>query len=167
MVMARSFTKSLRSSAALVVFLAEVFLDVLAIGRGQAGITDHLPRRHVAVAAVDRVGEKALHADVEQSVEEHAAGKAGKLRLAGFHRFQRRFAVGVGEAIEILAVGLARPLVGGGDAGAEEFARIERQLIAELGLALGKRPVAIKPRPTAVSPGQLTIDEGSDAALAA
>src|ERR1700730_5543666 len=47
----------------LFVFLAEIFLDVVAIGGRQAGIADHLPRRHVAVAAVDRIGEKSLHRD--------------------------------------------------------------------------------------------------------
>src|SRR5579862_5166467 len=65
----------------LVVFLAKVFFDVLAVGRGETRIADHLPRRHVAIAAIDRVGEKAFHAQIEQRVEEHAAGKAGKLRL--------------------------------------------------------------------------------------
>src|SRR5262249_54660586 len=72
----------------LVVPLAEVFLDVLAISGGQAGITDHLPGSHVAVTAIHRVGEEALHGDLEERIEEHGAGEAGELRLVLLHRLQ-------------------------------------------------------------------------------
>ena len=90
---------------------------------------------------------------------------AGELRLAGFHRLQGGDAVAVGQTVEILAIGLARPVIRRGDAGAEEFARVERQLIAELGLGLEERPVAIKPRAIAVGAGKLAVDEGGDAAM--
>ena len=90
-----------------------------------------------------------------------------ELGVAVFHRLERSHAIGVGKAVEILAVGLARPIVRRGNAGAEEFARIERQLIAELRLCLGERSVAIKPRACAVSAGKLAVDEGGDAAIAA
>ena len=73
----------------------------------------------------------------------------------------------LGQPVEILAVGLAGEFVGGGDAGAEEFARIELELIAELGLGLGERPLAIEPRAAAVGAGELPVDEGRDAAIAA
>src|SRR5262245_37732679 len=43
------------------VLLAAILLDVLAVHRDHAGEADHLPARLVAVAAVDRVGEHALH----------------------------------------------------------------------------------------------------------
>src|SRR5215469_8865920 len=98
----------------LVVFLAEIGLDLLAIGGGQSRIADHPPGNLVAVAAIDRIGEEAFHGDLQERVEEHVAGKARKLRLAGFHRLERRLALGCGQAVEVLAVGLARPLVGGG-----------------------------------------------------
>src|SRR5580704_14197559 len=57
----------------LVVFFAEIFFDVFAIGRRQAGIADHLPGGHVAIAAIDRVGKKSFHRDLQQCLEEHAA----------------------------------------------------------------------------------------------
>jgi hypothetical protein len=49
-------------------------------------------------------------------------------------------ALRLGESVEVFAVGFARPVVGGGNAGAKEFARRERELIAELRLALGNGP---------------------------
>src|ERR1700722_2610339 len=67
----------------LVVFLAQIFLELFPVGGRQARITDHLPGRLVAVAAVDRVGEEAFHADLQERVEEHAARAAWKLGLAG------------------------------------------------------------------------------------
>src|SRR5262249_47444455 len=70
----------------LVVLLAEIGLDVLAIGRRQARVANHLPRCHVAVAAVDRISEEAFHRELQQCVEELRAGECDELRLAGFHR---------------------------------------------------------------------------------
>src|SRR5712692_9265174 len=151
----------------LVVLLAEIRLDVFTISGGQAGIADHLPRGHVAVAAVHRVGEEALHADLQERVEEHGAGEAGERRLPLLHRLQRSFAVLFRQSVEVLAVGLARPLIGGGNAGAEEFPRRERELIAELGLALREWPIAIEPRAAAISARKLAVDESRDPALAA
>src|ERR1700739_2544461 len=119
-----------------VVFFAEVFFDVFAISRRQAGIADHFPGRHVAIAAIYRVGKESFHRDLQHGLEEHAARRTGELRFAGFHRFERRVTVGGGKAVEILAIGLARPLVRRGNAGPEEFARIERQLVAEFGRSL-------------------------------
>src|SRR5262245_52002030 len=43
------------------VFLAAIFFDVLAMHRNHAREADHFPAGLVAVAAVDRVGEHALH----------------------------------------------------------------------------------------------------------
>src|SRR5262249_41092437 len=105
----------------LVVFLAEIFGDLLPIGRREAGVANHLPARHVAVAAIDRVGEKALHGDLQKGVEEHPAGEALERRLVVLHGFQDRFAVLLGQTIEILAAGLAGPGIGLLDAGAEEL----------------------------------------------
>src|SRR5262245_24852694 len=151
----------------LVVFLAEIRFDVLAIGGGQTGVADHLPCGHVAVAAVDRVGEEALHCNLQECIHEHGAGEARELGFSLLHCLQRRRALRLGEPVEVFAVGLARPVVGGGNAGAEELARRERELIAEFRLALGKRAVAIEPRTAAIGTGELAIDEGRDSALAA
>src|SRR5579862_5185865 len=103
--------------------LAAIFLDRVAIDGGQAGIADHLPARLVAIAAIDRVGEKSLDGDAEQSLEEILGRDAGEFGLAGFHRLQRRFAIAFSQPVERFAVSLLRPVVGGNDAGAEEIAR--------------------------------------------
>src|SRR6478735_2639866 len=150
----------------LVVLLAEIRPDLFAVSGWQAGIADHLPRRHMAVAAVDRVGEESLHADLQERVEEHRAGKARELRLPLFHCLQRSLALRRGKPVEILAVGLARPGVGGCDTGAEEFSRRQRKLIAEFRFALWKGPVAIEPRAGAVGACELAIDERRDPAFA-
>ena len=64
------------------------------------------------------------------------------------------------QAIEVLAViGLPRPFVGRFDAGAEELARRERQLIPVLGLAGQERPLPIEPRAVAEGARQLAVDE--------
>src|SRR5258708_663893 len=118
----------------LVVFLVEVGLDLLAITRGQAWEADHLPRHLVLVAAIDRVGKEALHGDLIKLVEEHRARESLKFGLARFERFHRLFALRLGQAIEILAVGLIGPGVGCRNPRTEEFPRRQRQLIAELRL---------------------------------
>src|SRR6185437_11342823 len=100
-------------------------------------------------------------------VEEGAAGEAGELGLSCLHGLEGSFPVGRREAVEILAMGLARPLVRRRDAGAEEFAWVERELVAEFGLGFLERPIAVKPGATAVSAGELPVDECGDAALAA
>src|SRR5689334_18309214 len=74
----------------LVVLLTEVRFDLLAIGGGKARVADHLPRGHVAVAAVHRIGEEALHRHLQQRVEERRAAEAGEAGLALVHRLQRR-----------------------------------------------------------------------------
>src|SRR5207245_11293398 len=43
------------------VALVAIFLDQVGIDRRQAGEADHLPRHFVAIAAVDRISEEALH----------------------------------------------------------------------------------------------------------
>src|SRR5262249_20749086 len=132
-----------------------------------ARIADHLPSRHVTVAAIDRVGEKALHGDLKQRLEKHAAGETRERRLAVLHGLKGCLAVRLGQAVEILAVSLASQWRGGLDAGAEDRARIKRELIPQLGLGLRERPLTVEPRPHAVGSGKLAVDEGRDAAGAA
>ena len=67
------------------------------------------------------------------------------------------------QPVEILAVGLAGELVGRRDAGAEEFARVQRELIAEFRFGVRERTLAIEPRAAAVSAGKLPVDEDRDA----
>src|SRR5262245_38695337 len=121
------------------VALAAILLDQVRVGCRQAGETQHLPGHLVAIAAVDRVGEKALHGDGEQRLEKLLAVEVGKFRLALFQGFERLLALLGGEAIEILAVLFARPGIGRRDAGGEKFAGRERELVAvfRLGFAEG------------------------------
>src|SRR5712691_377302 len=58
------------------VFLVAVLLDVLIVHRDHSGEADHLPARLVAVAAVDRVGEHALHDVLVHRREENARGRS-------------------------------------------------------------------------------------------
>ena len=66
--------------------------------------------------------------------------KPGKFALPSSIVFSAAIRSAVRQPVEILAVGLAAEFVRRGDAGAEEFARIELKLIAELGLGLGNGP---------------------------
>src|SRR6266702_4092880 len=57
------------------VLLVAILLDVLIVHRDHAGEADQLPARLVAIAAVDRVGEHALHDVLVQRGEENARGR--------------------------------------------------------------------------------------------
>src|SRR5712691_602170 len=149
------------------VALAAVLVDQVAVGRRQAGKADHLPGDFVAVAAVDRIGKEALHGDGEQRIEELLAVEIGELRLSLLQRLERLFALLRGQSFEILAVGFARPGIGGDDAGGEKLARRERQLVAVFGLRLTERAAAIHLGAAAPGAGELPVDEDDAAALAA
>src|SRR5258707_13403796 len=49
----------------LITFVA-IFIDQGGIDRRQAWVSDHPPARLVASAAVDRIGEEALHCELQQ-----------------------------------------------------------------------------------------------------
>src|SRR5262245_2496300 len=149
------------------VALAAILLDRVGVGCRQTREADHLPGDLVAVAAIDRVGEEALHGDGEQRLEELLAVEIGKLRLAGFQRLERLFATRSVEPVEILAVGLVRPRIGGDDAGGEKLARRQRELVALLRLALQERAAAVHLGAPAPRARELPVDEGGDAAVAA
>src|SRR5947209_1790893 len=59
-----------------------VVADVVAIVVARAGEADHLPRRHVLVAAIDGVGEEAFHGVLQQQLEKAAPIRTFQLRLA-------------------------------------------------------------------------------------
>src|SRR5207253_4868540 len=86
------------------VALVEISIDLVGVGRRQAGEAEHRPGNFVAVAAVHRVGEEPLHHPSVQADEERARGEILELRRAVFHGGKRGGAVGGREAIELLAV---------------------------------------------------------------
>src|SRR5262245_51495902 len=125
------------------VALAAILLDQIGVGRRQAGKAHHLPRRFVAVAAVDRIGKKAFHGDGEQCFKERLAVEIRELRLALLERLHGFLAVLWREPVELLAVGLVRPGIGGRDAGGEELAWRQRQLVAVFGPRFAEGTVAV------------------------
>src|SRR6476659_3892381 len=54
-----------------------VLADMIAIVVTRAGEANHLPARHVAVAAIKRVGEKAFHGILQHQLEEFLGAEAG------------------------------------------------------------------------------------------
>src|SRR5215467_10758721 len=111
--------------------LVLVSLDVLAMHRDRAREADQPPAGLVAVTAMDRVGEHAFdHGLIHHGPELAHRKPALEIDAAGCEPLQHLLALGLGELIEALAVGLAAVRVGGGDAGAIELRRSQRQLIA-------------------------------------
>ncbi len=93
--------------------------------------------------------------------------KPGKIRFAFVHGLERGDPIVLGQPVEILAIGLAGEFIGGGNPGAEKFAGIEFELVAELRLGLGERALAVETRAAAVGAGELPVDEDRDPAIAA
>src|SRR5258705_8090202 len=89
--------------------LVAILIDAVGVQRRQARIADHLPRRLVAIAPIDRIGKEAFHHQVDERVEELPAVELAELRLAGFERLERVLALLRAEPMEVLAVDLAHP----------------------------------------------------------
>src|SRR5690348_4166178 len=87
--------------------LVLVLLDVLAMHRDRAGKADQPPAGLVAVAAVDRVGEHALHHGLIERRPEHAHRHTALERdLRGREADQHLLALLTAQPVERLAVGL-------------------------------------------------------------
>src|SRR5215813_11944326 len=111
--------------------LVAILLDMLAVNRDRAREAEHLPARLVAIAAVDRVGEHALHHGLVDRVPEGARRQAViEGEFAGRERDEDRLALRLVEPVEGLGVSLDAMRVGRRDAGAVELRGRERQLIA-------------------------------------
>src|SRR5262245_49460283 len=149
------------------VALVAILVDLVGVGRGQAGIAEHAPRCLVAIAAVDGIGEEPLHGNLQQALEEESGVEAVELGLASLHRGQGFRALLRGKQIERLAVGLARPLVRGPHTGNEELVRREWQLIALLRSSFQERAGAVHLGAAAPGACKLPVDEGDAAALRA
>src|SRR5258708_9540413 len=147
------------------VAIVAVFIDLAGISRRQAGETEHLPRSLVAIAAVDRIGEEPVDRGGEQRLEERLGAHADELGFAFFHGLQCGNTLGRREAIEFLPVGLARPRIGGGDAGSKELLWGQGELVALLGLAFLEGTAAVHLGATAPGARQLTVAEGHASAI--
>src|SRR5687767_5925624 len=114
---ARSSSRKVRDGLRFgFIFLVEIGLDLFAVASRQTREADHLPCRLVAIAAIDRIGEKPLHRELEQLVEEHRALEARELGRARLQRLHRLHPLGLVQAVEVLVVGFPRPFVRGFDA---------------------------------------------------
>src|SRR5690349_18193734 len=129
------------------------FLDLLRMHRDRAREADQPPAGLVAIAAMDRVGEHAFdHALIHHGPELAHRKPAVEIDAAGREPLQHLLTLSFGELIEALvAVGLAAVRVGGGDAGAIELRRRQRQLVALARLAF--LPWALHVEAVAIAPG--------------
>src|SRR5215831_18527659 len=91
------------------VTLVAVLLDQVGVGRGQARKADHLPRHLVAVAAVDRIGEEALHGELEERIEKLLAVEVDQVGLAPFQQLEHLAALVERQAVEVFAPRFADP----------------------------------------------------------
>src|ERR671922_190727 len=89
--------KDLRHAA----FVA-ILLDQVGIARRQSRETDHSPRGLVAITAVDRIGEEALHGDLQERLEELLAVEIGDCGAALFQCLKGRLALAGSEPVEVL-----------------------------------------------------------------
>src|SRR5258706_5861026 len=127
------------------VFLVAILLDILVVHGDHPGEADHLPARLVAVAAVDRVREHALHDVLVDRREENARGRAVFERhLAGLQSEQEFLALAFADLVEALAVGLHAERIGRGDARAVKLGGSERELVTLARHALLPRALHVK-----------------------
>src|SRR2546427_1857434 len=123
-----------------------------------AGESAHLPARLVAVAAVDRVREHALHDVLVQRREENARGRPVFEHHLGGPQTQEKFlALALADLVEALAVGLDAERVGGGDAGAVQLGGGERELVALARHALLPRALHVEAGAPAPTPRRRAI----------
>src|ERR1700704_5316269 len=102
--------------------LVEILRDILAIDLDHAREVDQFPARLVAVAAIDRVREHALHHGLIDRGPEHPRRQpAVEGHLAGRQPDENLLALLLVETVERLAVGLAAEDVGRLDAGPIEL----------------------------------------------
>ncbi len=149
------------------VALVAILIDDIGVSRRQAGEAEHLPRHFVAIAAIDRIAEETLHGEGEQTAEERLRAEIGEFGFALLHLLERLGALVRSQPVEVVAVGFARPVIGGGNAGGEELGRRQRELIALFRLAFEERAGAIRLRAAAPGAGELAVDIDRATAIAA
>src|SRR5579863_3707205 len=134
-----------------------------------AGESDHLPRRHVSVAAIDRIGQKAVLGVFQDELEEFLAVGSGELERTVFETLDRFVLLDVRQRGENLAAELvAARLVECGQCLAIMLRRRHRRLRALLFGALLERSGHVVAVKTSIWTGELSIDiDGAAAILAA
>src|ERR1700722_1830079 len=139
--------------------LVEISCDILAIDLDDAREVDQFPARLVAVAAVERVGEHALHHGlIDRGPERPHRQPALEGELAGREPHQHLIPLLLIEPVEWLAIGLAAKRVGGRDAGAIELRGRERQLVALARHARVPRPLHVETIALAPGAGERAVD---------
>src|ERR1041385_2081189 len=130
---------------------------------------DHFPANHVAVAAIDRIGEEPLLRVLQQKIEELRSADAFKLQAAVFERADELVLVFVGERGEDLP-GLCRAamLVERGKCGPVLLGGCFRGLHSLLWRPVLERPSHVEALCAAIRAGKLPVDEyGTAGVLAA
>src|SRR5438094_787522 len=139
---------------------------VVAIRGGQARITDHLPYCLAAIAAVDRIGKRALREEgIEKPVEPAAELERRRIGFAACDGLERFLALLFVEAVERLPVSGDAPAVQRRDADLVPSLRGHRELVAMLRLPLAERRLEIEPIAAAEPAGELAINESRNAEL--
>lgn len=145
---------------------ASLLIDPVGEVGACAGKTDHLPRRHVAVAAVDRVGEIPFTRIPQQQCEEGRAHHGVGRQHALFGLREQRIAPARIELRERLAVCGGGRAVEQGDAGAVQLARCLAQLVAQRRWRFRmKRSLHVPVRAVAVRQLHLPVEEHRHAGL--
>src|ERR1700733_2435167 len=133
-------------------------IDGLEVVGVRAGKADHPPRRHVAVAAIDRIAEISFDGRFQQCLEEHGRGYSVEIGRAGFQRFQIGVLCLTRQGVEGGAARLELPM-NGAQCRMKEFRRRERQLVS-LGRSSGRpRPASVQPLPGAPCAAELPVEK--------
>src|SRR5687768_12963096 len=82
------------------ILLVSIGLDLVRIHDADTRKPDHLPRRLALVAAVQRIGEIALHGQVQHQIEKIDGGHSRKLNLALFQLREHNYAILIRETIK-------------------------------------------------------------------
>jgi hypothetical protein len=132
-----------------------------------AGKADHLPRRHVLVAAVHRVGKETSVSVVEDLLEKVLTAALPKPELVIFEVLDDRVFLGVGQRSKSLAERLAAVGVQGGQRLAIMFRRRDVGLHPLLLGAVLKWTFHVEPAVMSIRARKLAVDEDGAAEVLA
>src|ERR1041385_8993249 len=128
-------------------------------------IPNHLPRRFVLIAAVNRIAKKALHRRLICHLEKLFARQVVKSDCGFVQTFQSLLFIRRREAIEFLPILFLAIPVHCSNTGPEEFRRRERKLVSLTRRALRPRSLLVEAIALAPCSGQLAINESRKAEI--